>query len=180
MRALELLACLCAAAASAAPAAEPVMGHTVVPGFGSIAPIPDAANLPQRSTRYRVIFAVSRSGDSPKKVNPSLEKVARFLNLLGSQGISTAAGDVNVIIFGPATPLVLTDDAYRSRFGTDNPNLPLIRALNKAGVSVHVCGQALHAQNIAASAASSEIVTDLSAMTTIATLELNGWVLLPE
>lgn len=156
------------------------METTLVPGFGSIRPIPNAANLPQKTIRYRVIFTVSRSAEEPGKVSPSLEKVARFVNLLGSQGIAPAADDVQVIVFGPATPLVLTDQAYRARFGINNPNLPLIEKLNKVGVQVHVCGQALRAQNIAAVAQSPEVVTDLSAMTTIATLELKGWVLMPE
>lgn len=177
---VKLMACLCAAAASGAPAAEPAAGSTLVPGFGSIAPIPHAANLPERTIRYRVIFTVSRSVEEPTKVNPSLDRVARFVNLVGSQGIAPAAGDIQVIVFGPATPLVLTDEAYRARFGTNNPNLPLVRELNKVGVRVHVCGQALHAQKIAAAAASPEVVTDLSAMTTIATLELKGWVLMPD
>ena len=180
MRVVKLIACLCAAAASAAPAAEPTMGRSVVPGFGSIASIPNAANRPEQTIRYRVIFTVSRSADEPAKVNPSLDKVARFMNLLGSEGIAPASGDVQVIVFGPATPLVLTDEAYRARFGTNNPNLPLIRELNKVGVRVHVCGQALHAQKTAAVAVSTEVVTDLSAMTTIANLELKGWVLMPE
>ena len=157
-----------------------MMGGTLVPGFGSIAPIPNAANRPEQTIHYRVIFTVSRSADEPTKVNPSLDRVARFVNLLGNQGIAPAAGDIQVIVFGPATPLVLTDEAYRARFGTNNPNLPLVRELNKVGVRVHVCGQALRAQKIAAAAASPEVVTDLSAMTTIGTLEIKGWVLMPE
>jgi intracellular sulfur oxidation DsrE/DsrF family protein len=156
------------------------MGTTLVPGFGSIKPVPNAADLPEPNTRYRVIFTVSRTAETLTKVNASLEKVARFVNLLGSQRIVPAAGDLQVVVFGPATPLVLTDEAYRARFGTTNPNLPLIRELTKVGVQVHVCGQALHAQKIETVAVSPEVVTDLSAMTTIATLELKGWVLMPE
>jgi intracellular sulfur oxidation DsrE/DsrF family protein len=174
MRLLKLLVFLCVAAPSLAQASEPV------PGYGKISPVPGAANLPDRNLRYRVIFSVTKAADAPAKVNPSLEKVARFLNLLGSQGVELRQTDVVVILHGPATPVVLTDAAYRARYGTPNPNLPLVSALRSAGATVHICGQALVAQNIDRRAVSPDVITDLSAMTTIATLQLKGWVLLPE
>lgn len=174
MRALKLFAFLCVAAASRAHASEPV------PDYGKISPVPGAANLPDRSLYYRVIFSVTKAADTPAKVSPSLEKVARFLNLLGSQGVRLRQTDVVVILHGPATPVVLTDAAYRARYGIPNPNLPLVRALRSAGATIHVCGQALAAQNIDRLAVSPDVIPDLSAMTTIATLQLKGWVLLPE
>lgn len=174
MRFLKLLAFLCVAAASLAQASEPV------PGYGKISPVPGAANLPDRSLGYRVIFSVTMAADTPAKVSPSLEKVARFLNLLASEGVRSRQTDVVVILHGPATPAVLTDAAYLSRYGIPNPNLPLVRALRSTGATVHVCGQALAAQNIDRRAISPDVITDLSAMTTIATLQLKGWVLLPE
>lgn len=175
MRVLSLIAVICAAAAaSSAQAAE------LAPGFGKISPIPGAENLPDRNLHYRVIFNVTKAADSPAKVSPSLDKVARFLNLLGSQGIMPRRGDIVVVLHGAATSAVLDDEAFRMRFGVSNPSLALIRVLRKAGVSVHVCGQALAAQKIDRAAVSSLVSTDLSAMTTIATLQLKGWVLIPE
>lgn len=180
MRFVNLFACLCAAAASVAQAAERQPSPPVVPGFGKMSPVADAANLPDGSIRYRVIFGIAKAAETPAKVNPSLDKVARFLNLLGSEGIRPARNDVVVILHGPAAAAVLGDEAYRARHGVDNPNLPLIRALRRAGVTIHVCGQALIAQGIARSAVSADVITDLSALTTIATLQLKGWVLMPE
>lgn len=180
MRFLNLLACLCAAAASAAQAAEPQAAGQAIPGFGNTTPVANAANLPDRSIRYRVIFSVAKAAQTPAKVNPSLDKVARFLNLLGSEGIRPARNDVVVILHGAAAAAVLGDEAYRARYGVDNPNLPLIRALRRAGATIHVCGQALVSQKIDRSAVSADVITDLSALTTIATLQLKGWVLMPE
>ena len=70
------------------------------------------------------------------------------MNLLGSNGIRPAPGDIVVVVYGGAIPLALTDNAYAARFGANNPNLPLVRALQQAGVTVHVCGQAVNAQKI--------------------------------
>ena len=180
MRFLNLLACLCAAAASVARAADPQAAGQAIPGFGNTRSVANAANLPDRSIRYRVIFSVAKAAQTPAKVNPSLDKVARFLNLLGSEGIRPARNDVVVILHGTAAAAVLGDEAYRARYGVDNPNLPLIRALRRAGATIHVCGQALVSQKIDRSAVSGDVITDLSALTTIATLQLKGWVLMPE
>lgn len=180
MRAIKLFAFLCVAAASTAPASEPQAGNRSVPGYGKISAVSGAANLPDRSLHYRVIFSVTKAADAPAKVSPSLEKVARFLNLLGSQGITPPQTDVVVILHGPATPVAFKDEAYRARYGVPNPNLPLIRALRSAGATVHVCGQALVAQKIDQPSVSPDVITDLSAMTTIATLQLKGWALMPE
>jgi len=174
MRALRLFAFLFVAAASLAQASEPV------PDYGKISPVAGASNLPDRQLQYRVIFSVTKASEKPANASASLEKVARFLNLLGSQGIPRRKQDVIVILHGQATTAVLEDNAYRSRYGVPNPNLPLIRALRKAGATVHVCGQALAAQKIDPAALAADVIIDLSAMTTIATLQLRGWVLLPE
>ena len=105
--------------------------------------MPDAKERPDRSLRYRVLFSVTKAAATPDQVNPSLEKVARFVNLLGADGVHPKPGDVVVIMQGPATPLVLTDARYAERNKVaSNPNLPLIAALRSAGVSVRVCSQA--------------------------------------
>ncbi len=44
-------------------------------------------------------------------------------------------------ILGAATPAVRDDAHYRAKLHVDNPNLPLIAALKKAGIEVGMCGQ---------------------------------------
>lgn len=176
---LRWIACLCAALAGTAAQARPTNGPAV-PGFGAIVPVPTAANTPDPHLRYRVMFSVTKAAEAPAKLSPSLDKVARFLNLLGSRGIRPEPNDIVVILHGPATATALTDDAYRARFGVPNPNLPLIQALRRSGAAIHVCGQALAAQKIDPSMVSGDVTIDLSAMTTIATLQLRGWALMPE
>lgn len=82
---------------------------------------------------------------------------------------------VLAIVHGPATELVLDHDAFRARHKRDNPNIALIEALARAGVEVHVCAQALAGQKIARDEVSPAVVIDLSALTTLTTLELKGW-----
>jgi intracellular sulfur oxidation DsrE/DsrF family protein len=92
-------------------------------------------------TKAPVIFADAKPGT----VNKGLEHVARLLNLYGAAGLT--AGDVKIVavLQGEADKAVLSDAACAARFKVAaNPNLPLIRALKKAGTEVFVCGQSLH------------------------------------
>lgn len=164
---------------SSAVAADP--RHPVVQNFGAISPMPAAKERPDRKLRYRVLFSVTKAPASPDQVNPNLEKVARFLNLLGADGVRPLPGDVAVVIHGPATPLVMDDAAYAERLKTaNNPNLPLIAALRSAGVSIRVCSQALVGNKIDPATVAKTVEIDVSALTTMATLQLRGWALIPD
>lgn len=155
--------------------------HPVVQGYGAIAPMPDAKERPDHALRYRVLFSVNKVAASPDQANPNLEKVARFLNLLGADGVRPAPGDVAVVISGPATPLVMNDAAYAERTKiAKNPNLPLIAALKAVGVSVRVCSQALVGNKVDPATVDKGIEIDVSALTTTATLQLRGWALIPD
>ena len=74
-----------------------------------------------------------------------MEQVARLLNLYGAAGLTARDVKIAAVFHGEADKAVLSDEAYAARFTVAaNPNLPLIRALKKAGVKVFVCGQSLH------------------------------------
>jgi len=165
--------------ASHAMAADPQ--HPVVQGYGAITPISSARERPDPSIRYRTLFSVTKAAASPDKVNPSLDKVARFLNLLGADSVRPKRGDVVVIIHGPATTLVMNEIAYGTRTtAATNPNLPLIAALHSAGVSVRVCSQALVGNKIDPATVAKDVEIDVSALTTLATLQLRGWAMIPD
>lgn len=171
---LLLTALMTAKVASAEPA------FPLIKGYGAIQSSDHAGERPDRALRYRVVFNVTKTASEPAKVNPSLEKVARFLNLLAADGVQPRRGDIVAIVHGTATPLVMTNDAYRSKFGTANPNLELIRRLTEAGAEVHVCSQALFGNHIERSSVAELVEVDLAALVTIANLQLRGYALIPE
>jgi intracellular sulfur oxidation DsrE/DsrF family protein len=131
--------------------------------------------------RYRLVFNVTKAAATPDKVNPSLDKVAPLLNLLGRDNIRPAPGDIVVIVHGAATPIVTNSTVYGAKTKTKlNPNLDLIDKLHEAGVIVAVWSQALHANRIPTKQLTPGVRVDLSAMTTLATLQLRGWALIPD
>lgn len=105
----------------------------VVNGYGTVRPMKDAQEPPSPKLRYRVVFDISKAAGQPNKVNPGLDRVARFVNLLAREGIRPDRGDVVAIIHGPATPSTLSAETHRKRNGAPNPNIDLIRQLTAAG-----------------------------------------------
>jgi intracellular sulfur oxidation DsrE/DsrF family protein len=164
--------------AGAAPMQMPV------PGYGIPFDTKGAAERPDPAVRYRVVFNATRGASKTVSVLPALERAARLLNLLAQEGVHVQTGDVVIVVSGPATPGVLTDAAY-ARHANDpqvhaNPNLPLIDALQKAGAVVSVCSQALQGQKINTADVAPTVRRDVSAMTTLANLQLRGYALIPE
>lgn len=162
-------------------AAQDNLGYPVIPGFGGIVAVPSAAERPDPKLRYRVLFNVTKAASSPDRVNPSLEKAARFVNLLGADKVHPAAGDIAVIIHGPATPLILQNAPYAARMKVAaNPNAALIAALQKAGVSIRVCSQAMIGHEITPNQVAPGVAIEDSALTTLANLQLRGYALIPD
>ena len=174
-------ALLLAMTAGLAQAQAQAPAGPAVPGFGATHTAPNAAERPSKSLRYKVVFSVTQGNDDTTKPNASLEKVARFMNLLAADRIRPIAGDVVAVMHGKATPIVMDDTAYRARNnGAANPNLELIDQLKKAGVSVRVCSQALAAGSIAPEAVDKRVEIDVAALTTLANLQLRGYALIPD
>lgn len=155
--------------------------YPVIAEYGGIVAMPSAAERPDPTLRYRVLFNITKAASSPDKLNPSLEKVARFVNLLGTDKVRPAPGEIVAIIHGPATPLILQNAPYAARMKiAANPNVALIAALQKAGVSVRVCSQAMARNNITPAQVTPGVVVDDSALTTLANLQLRGYALIPD
>jgi intracellular sulfur oxidation DsrE/DsrF family protein len=169
---LAALATALSAAGQTPPSPAPA-----VPGYGKMVPIDGLAVLPDPALRYRVLFSVTTPAKDPKELNHSLEKVARFANLLASAGVRPQPGDLVAIVYSGATPIVTNDATYAALTKVEkNPNLDLIKKLQDAGVTVAVCRQALAGREIDPATVAPGVRVDASAITTIATLQLRGWV----
>jgi intracellular sulfur oxidation DsrE/DsrF family protein len=139
--------------------------------------IPGAKELPDPGTTYKVVFDIAKAADKVGDVNPTLTAIARFVNTLAKNGVQADHRKIAVVMHQGGTPIVLNNEAFRARFdGHDNPNIPIIRELTKAGVDFRVCGQAVLANKIDPKTIQPEIELDLWALTTIVNLEMRGYV----
>ncbi len=117
--------------------------YPAIPGFGPVHPLPDAAVQPSKTKIYKAFFDVTTGIKDPSKPNGGLDHVARAVNVFVSAGVPLSHLHFVAVLHGPSTPAALDNAHYRAKYNVDNPNIKLINELEKAGVKVEVCGQAL-------------------------------------
>ena len=120
---------------------------------------------------------VGRAAEKPTDVNPMLQAAARYLNTLAKVGVPPEHRKIAVVFHQGGTSAILKDGEFKARNkGQSNPNIAIIQALKKAGVELHVCGQAVLAMEIHQEDIQPEIQVDLWALTTIVNMETRGYV----
>ncbi|MEM9831100.1 MAG: DsrE family protein [Bacteroidota bacterium] len=152
--------------------------YPIVPAFGGIYQIPGMEKKPDTTLTYRIVIDVTLGADKPDQINPALNNIARMLNLHGLGGVAEGQLEVVAVIHSRATPTVLSNEAYRKKFGCDNPNDELIEALSEAGVNLFVCGQSLLARNFYPQPLHPNITVSTSALTIQTEYQLKGYALL--
>ena len=165
--------------ATAADEPEGFWTTPAIQGFGKIHFVPKAAYQPDPHQSYKIVFAMTMASKAPGDINPSIERVARAVNLYAAAGVPVNHLKLVAVAYSGATEVALDDAAYKQAHGVSNPNLPVIAALRKAGVDVAVCAQAIAEHKIAYESVDSSVTLALSALTTITTLEHQGYSLMP-
>ena len=152
--------------------------YPVIEGYGGVVAIPDAVEPPRAG--MKVVLDVTSEAKKPEEVNKGLDRAARLLNLYGVSGLTPSDLKLTVVLHGEATMSVLSDEAWESRLQMQyNPNLPLIQLLQKAGVEVIVCGQALSYKKIERSEVWPEIPVAAAALTVLMNRQTDGYAYVP-
>jgi intracellular sulfur oxidation DsrE/DsrF family protein len=151
-----------------------------IAGAGRFHPMPNAAYQPDPEATYKVVFSLSRAGAKPDQLSPSLDNVARAVNLYVNAGVPLGHLKFVAIAAGKATPIVLNDVQYRKLYGVANPNLALIAQLRKAGVDVAVCAQAMAEHEFRYGWVDAHVTVALSGLTTVIDLQQEGYALSPQ
>jgi intracellular sulfur oxidation DsrE/DsrF family protein len=128
---------------------------------------------------YRVVYEITAYGNAPDGVNAELDRVARFLNLHGKNGVPTENMQLAIVVHGAALVNMLNDAAYQQRFEIKNPNLELLQKLSDAGVKLYVCGQSMAGRGFAKAELARGVQLALSAMTMVHQLQDQGYTLQP-
>jgi intracellular sulfur oxidation DsrE/DsrF family protein len=145
----------------------------VISEYGGVADIEGAIPVPT-DTVFKVAFSVSEAGTAGE-VSRRLESAARFLNMHVRAGVPRENIQIAVVVHGPA----IRDLMIEPRPGETNANAGLIAALIETGVDVYLCGQTAANAGVSAEALLPGVRLSLSAMTTHALLQQNGYTLNP-
>ncbi len=154
--------------------------HPRINGLGKVVRLPKAAQQPREGSR--IVVDLIKGGD-PTKLNPGLEKVARFVNIYAGAGTKPAKVSIAVVLHGDATLICLKQDVYTRRFKCDgNPNADCIQKLREAGVTIFVCGQSLIGKGEHPDHAEKNVKVAVSALTSLVNLQTDGYsyILLPK
>ena len=127
---------------------------------------------------FKAVFDVMNSPDSHEVVNPSIETIARYLNMHAQNGVPIENLKAVMVIHNKASKDIMTDSAYRSKYGVGNPNRELVEQLIESGVGVIFCGQSSLSRDIPQNDIIDEVQLSLSAMTALIQLQDKGYKLI--
>lgn len=168
-----------AASPPAQGGAAPGVAGPVIDRYGAVHPAPQGALNLREGEPYRVLMDVAGSGGFVLAINPALERAARFLNLHAQNGIDPAHLDLTLVVHGEATKDLLSDAAYRARYGVHNPNTRILADLESAGVDILVCSQSAAHRAYAVEEFHPAASMAVSAMTAHVRLQAEGYRLIP-
>ena len=157
--------------------AERIMGP-IIKDFGPVFRVENPDFKTDTTKDYKVVFDIYNTPEDPTKVNPMLNTLARFLNMHAGAGVPIEQLHIAGVVHNKATHDVLDNVGYRAKYGVDNPNLPLLTALEEAGVAVYICGQSISARGVDRTEIHKSVGVGLSAMTIILSLQSDGYQLI--
>ena len=173
-----VLAFASAASIAAGPAKWPAAVVPAVPEADGYVVIPNAAVSPSKNHVYKAIFDSTQGASDPKQILPALNMLGSELNALAAVGVPPKNVRFVVAFHGAAVNGLLRDDAYRAKFQTANPNLPVLSKLKALGVKLYVCGQFLAFEGSDPSALSPDVAVASDALIVLMTYQNRGFALL--
>ena len=147
----------------------------IVKGYGGIYDIPDAVEKPDPNLKYRIVVDVVTADEDPRVLSTSLNNVARMINIHAIGGVPKENIEVVLGIHGMMAFAIQDNKSYKKRYGVDNPNLGILKALDEAGVKMFVCGQSMVARDIPKKTLAPEIQIATSMLTVLTTYQLKGY-----
>jgi intracellular sulfur oxidation DsrE/DsrF family protein len=150
----------------------------VIPQADGYVAIPHAAITPMAMNTYRAVYDATRAAEAPTQLLPALNMAGSELNALGVANVPLAHTKFVVVFHGPAVDGILDAAHYRARFGVDNPNLPVLAAMKRAGVELYVCGQHLAAAHIDPATLSRDVTVASDALIVLMQYQNDGYALL--
>lgn len=147
----------------------------IIKDFGQTFDVENPDVKTDMNANHKVIFDIAQSSEDKSVVNKYIETAARFLNMHAKAGLKPEQLHVAMTLHGGAWQDVMTNEAYKEKFGVNNPNLELINQLNEAGVDIIICGQTAGVRGLNKTNVNPNVKFALSAMTALLQYQNNGY-----
>ena len=150
----------------------------VFKSLGAVYEVPDADFVPDSTQVLRAIFDIERLQEDPNEVNPLINSLTRYINMHVQRGIPMENIHLAFVVHGVSGKDVLTNEAYKKRYGVNNPNTAHIKALAEKGVHMFICGQSATYAGYKKSELMPEVKMALSAMTILTVYQADAYSLI--
>ncbi|MEO7363460.1 MAG: DsrE family protein [Gemmatimonadaceae bacterium] len=155
-------------------------GEALIQKLGASSPIPNPGFPADKKAVYKIAWDVTKGPEKPEDIAPGFSRPANFLFMADAEGLSRKKVHLAIIVRGAAAKSLRTNAAYKTAAGVDNASIPLLEALNAAGVQIIVCGQALIGLKVPREELLPFVKVATSATMARATLHAQGYVAFPE
>ena len=140
--------------------------------------IPNVALAPTKESKYQAVWDATRSADKPTQLLPALNMAGSELNALAAANVPLQNAKFAIVFHGPAVDGILDDAHYKTKFGTENPNLKAIAEMKKQGVEFFVCGQYLAGEKIDPKSLTSDVIVAADALLVLMQYQNKGYALM--
>lgn len=148
---------------------------TIVKDYGETFKVDDPEIKTDTSQEFKLILDISSSSEDKSVINKNIVTAARFLNMHANEGIPNEKLKVAMTVHAGAWQDILTNEAYKKRFGVENPNQELINKLTEAGADIILCGQTAAFRGVKKEEINPNVKLALSAMTALIQYQKNGY-----
>ena len=143
----------------------------VIKDFGKVWSVANMDFKVDSTKTYRAVFDIMNSPEDVSQLNASIETAARFLNMHAQNGVPISQLKVALVVHNKASKDVITSEAYKSKYGTTNPNEKLLNDLLDVGAEVIFCGQSAASRGFPKEELIPRVQLSLSAMTALIQLQ---------
>jgi len=147
----------------------------IINQYGKVWEITNPEYEVRTHAEFKVVFDIMLSPDNLSQLNASIETAARFLNMHAQSGVAKENMKVALVVHHKASKDIITNGAYKKRYGVDNPNAAMVSQLMEQGVEFIFCGQSSLSRNFPIEDTIKGVQLSLSAMTALVQLQNEGY-----
>lgn len=150
--------------------------YPVIPNIGGVHPRPNLPVRPDPNVGYKIFVDVVSKERDPSGQFQGLKRLARLVNLMGYGKVPPSHVHIVALLDGGSGYAAAKNAFYEEQFKADNPNLPIVHALRKAGIKLMICSQALAENGIPDKAVDPDVTITLSALTDAVVYGQKGYI----
>ena len=156
----------------------PAPKSPAIPQADGYVAIPNVVLAPTKENKYQAVWDATRAADKPTQLLPVLNMAGSELNALAAANVPLQNAKFAIVFHGPAVDGILDDAHYKTKFGTENPNLKAIAEMKKQGVEFFVCGQYLAGEKIDPKSLTSDVTIAADALLVLMQYQNKGYALM--